>query len=71
MGDLPAEKIEMLFNSNYRMEYFKDAKCFAYDQTNERVKYWENYEDHMDPERLMPANEGKVDAELLASITTW
>ena len=30
LGDLPEDKFRALFKSEYRLEYFKDFKCYLY-----------------------------------------
>jgi len=70
LGDLPAEKIQELLKSKYRMEYFIDAKVFVFNEATNRVEYKETY-DHLAAERFEPSNLGKLDGNLLASLTNW
>ena len=70
LGDLPLEKMTELLKSNYRMEYFADAKCFVYNTQTEQVEYKETY-DHVPRERLEPENLNTVDGNLLARTFEW
>ena len=70
IGDLPQDKMKDLLTSNYRMEYFADAKCFVYNIETGQVEYKENY-DHVPRERLEPANLNTVDGNLLSQTLNW
>ena len=70
LGTLPQEKLEELMKSNYRMEYFADAKVFVFNEQTGKVEYKENY-DHIPRERLEPANLNTVDGNLLARTINW
>ena len=69
-GDLPADKMNELLNSKYRLEYFQDAKNFVFNRDTQQIEYKTNY-DHIPAERLLPKNIGKCDGNILAELTTW